>query len=349
VSGGASSGLRVLEAGPAVTVQDLGRRGYGHLGLAASGAIDRRALLLANHLVGGAPGMAALELGLTGGRFRVEGGDLRLALLGAAMPLTIDGVSAEAWRSHTVEAGQVVAIGPAREGIWGYLAVAGGIDVPLVLGSRSTHGRAGLGGLTGGRVRAGDLLPAGTEADLSGPELQLRGGLERDNGEAPVRLVAGPQAEYFDERAHGAFTGQAYMVGQAFDRMAMQLDGEPIAHRDGFNIVSDGIMPGSIQVPGRGLPIVMLADHQTTGGYPKIGTVIAVDLPRLAQRRLGSAVRFRFVTVDEADGARAEANARLRRQLERIAPVEKVTSLAAERLLGLNLIGGVIDAVEPLA
>jgi allophanate hydrolase subunit 2 len=215
-----------------------------------------------------------------------------------------------------------------------------------VLGSRSTHGRAAIGGYDGRALRAGDRLPVGTGGDPAGPGLQLAAALERDPPDAAIRLVAGPQDDFFDAAVLAAFTGQAYRVGQAFDRMAMQLDGEPIPHKEGFNIVSDGIMPGSVQVPGRGLPIVMLADHQTTGGYPKIGTVIAADLPVLAQRRPGSPVRFCFVTLDEADRARAEAAARLRRQLASIQPVAGAGSLAPERLLEINLIDGVVDAME---
>ena len=339
-----TGGLLCLEPGPTTTVQDNGRPGFAHQGLAASGAVDPRALRAANRLVGNGAEAAVLELALGGGSFRVLVESARVAVTGARVPLTIDGEPAALDRSHTLRRDQVLRVGPTSEGVWAYLAVAGGIATPPVLGSRSTHLRAGIGGMEGRRLRAGDLLPLPCETAPAGQELQLAAPFPTRDDRA-IRVVLGPQEDRFTEGARAAFAAQTFRVAAAFDRMAMRLEGDPLDHVDGYNIVSDAVIPGSVQVPGNGLPIVMLADHQTTGGYPKIATVISADLPVLAQRRPGSPVRFMAISVEAAVQARAAEAARLRQLLAGAVPVRGGGgALTAEHLLAANLVGGVVDA-----
>lgn len=334
--------LVVLAAGPAVTIQDHGRPGLAHLGLPASGPMDPLAQHLANALVGNAPGEAAIEIGPGGLVLRIEGGTMRIAIAGAEVPLAVDGTPARPWRSLTLPAGSTVAAGTARVGVWAYVAVAGGLALPASLGSRSTHVRAGIGGLVGRRLVAGDVLPlaggptapAGADLVLADPPLP--------SADEPIRVVLGPQAERVTEGSRSLFLETVWRVDPAIDRMAYRLEGPRLAHAGPVDIVSDAIVPGSVQIPGSGRPIVMMRDHQTTGGYPKLATVIGPDLRTLAQRQPGVTVRFAVIDLAEADRARADTAGVRAGALARIAPLDG--GLDARRLLRLNLIGGVIDA-----
>jgi 5-oxoprolinase (ATP-hydrolysing) subunit C len=332
-----SAALRVLAPGPLTTVQDGGRSGWLRFGVPPSGALDPRALAVANLLVGNRPDEGALEMTLVGGRFAAEGDRVRIAIAGADMPLAIDGVAASRERSHTLAPGAVLRIGAAKDGARAYLAVGGGFAAAPVFGSVATHVRSGIGGLEGRALRQGDTLPlAGTAP--TGPELRLAGDA------APVhprlRIVPGPQDEYFTKDALAALLDGEYTITAQSDRMGMRLAGKPLAHAKGFNIVSDAIAPGSIQVPGGGQPIILLADRQTTGGYPKIATVISADLPALGQMRPGDRVRFEAVGLDAAREARRALKAWLDALPARIAPVG---ALDSEMLLDANLISGVTD------
>ena len=227
----------------------------------------------------------------------------------------------------------------------GYLAVEGGFDVAPVLGSQSTYTRAGLGGFDGRPLRTGDLLPlhqaqAKERAESMLPELNLATP-ER------IRVVLGPQDDHFSERGKRTFLQSVYTVSPASDRMGMRLAGAALEHSDGFNIVSDGIAPGSIQVPGNGLPIVLLADRQTTGGYPKIATVIAADLPALGRLAPGARVAFAAVSVAEAEAAHRQLAACLAQLPRQIVAVRPQPALDETALLGANLVSGVVSAHDP--
>ncbi len=306
--------LHILEAGPMLTVQDLGRPGYLRFGVSGAGPMDRSSMRLANHLVGNEDTQAALEFASVGGAFTVET-DVRFAVCGGSVAITIDGTPRHGWESHRLYPGETLRIGAMRGAVWGYLAISGGIDTPCVLGSRSTHLRSGLGGLNGRRLAAGDQLPLGVSR--AGPLLALRHAVPRSPG--AIRVVPGPQAGHFDARTWAEFLEGPFRVTPDRDRMAQLLEGPQIRAFAGHDIVSDGTVSGSIQIPSSGRPIVLMAERQTTGGYPKIATVASFDLPRLAQIPSGSLIRFRVISQDHAEDlaiARSRHDAQLLADLD---------------------------------
>jgi biotin-dependent carboxylase-like uncharacterized protein len=330
-----SAALRAIAPGPLTTLQDGGRRGWLRFGLPPSGALDPLALALANLRAGNAPDEAALELTLGGASFAAEGGAVRVALAGAGMPLAIDGVRVSPERSHTLRAGAVLRLGAAKSGARAYLAVAGGFAAAAQFGSRATHLRAAIGGFAGRALAAGDLLP--TNREPSGPERALEAA---PPAHPTLRIVPGPQLDRFADDAIATLCGGPYRLTAQWDRMGCRLEGPALAHAGGFNIVSDAIAAGSIQVPGGGQPIVLLADRQTTGGYPKIATVISADLPAFAQKRPGDSVRFERVALADAVEARRAIKAWLDGLAAQVRPLG---ALDSEGLLAANLISGVTD------
>ncbi|HVA25981.1 MAG TPA: 5-oxoprolinase subunit PxpB [Chloroflexota bacterium] len=290
--------LEVLKPGLFTTVQDFGRCGYQASGVSVSGAMDPLALRLANALVGNEPGAAALEVTLLGPTLRILR-PVAVALHGAAAELRLNDAPASRGRALELKAGDELAIGRATVGARAYLAVAGGIDVPPVLGSRSTYTRGGFGGLQGRALQAGDVLAIGggtSTPGLSSPtELPLPEG-----NELTVRVVLGPQDDYFSDAIIADFLDAPFEISTDADRMGYRLAGHALEHQGPAEIVSDGIVLGSVQVPPHGNPIVMLADRPSVGGYPKIATVISADVRLLAQCRPGMRVRFHQVAVPEA-------------------------------------------------
>ncbi len=335
-----SARLHLIRLTGAASIQDGGRRGYLRFGLSASGPMDPLAHAAANVLVGNPPDAAALELGLAGGRLRIEGGAARLALAGAPSGLRLDGEPVAGHRSFILREGSELTVDRPREGVFATLAVSGGFTVRSVMGSRALHQRAALGGLDGRALREGDRLPL-TPSNHGEAEIGLDAiALER---ETPIRVVLGPQDDHFSQAGLATFLGQAFTVSNHADRMGYQLDGPEIAHGPtGFNIVSDATVAGSVQVPGSGRPIVLLADRQTTGGYPKIATVISADLRRIAQRRPGETVRFEAVDLATATRLAREQAARVAALHARVRPVES----EAERLMAANLAGAAVDALR---
>lgn len=332
--------LIVQSAGPATSLQDAGRFGWQRFGVGPAGAMDRLSLALANVLVGNQPGQAAMEFALAGGRLQVAGGSARVALAGAESALKIDGQRLAPLTSVTVRDGQTIELAAARAGIFFYLAVAGGFAIAPTLGSLSLHLRAGLGGLDGRPLRAGDRLPLAA-ADPSGPELVLPELPLTQEG--PIRVVLGPQDDHFTAAGIATLTSDEYVISEQSDRMGMRLTGPAIEHSArGFNIVSDGIPTGGMQVPGNGQPLILLADRQTTGGYPKIATVISWDLPRLAQSRPGTRLRFAVVERAEAVRIARTADAAFRALVAKVRPAG--LALDSSALLSVNLIDGVVDA-----
>lgn len=337
-----SASLHLTRLTGAASLQDGGRRGYLRFGLSASGPMDRLAHAAANRLVGNDPDAAAIELGLAGARLRVEGGAVRLALAGAPSLLRLDGEIIASHRSFVLREGSELVVERPREGVFATLAAGGGFAVPPVMGSRSLHQRAALGGLEGRPLREGDRLPLAPSPPGGAAEQALDPvPLER---EAPIRVVLGPQDDLFPEAGLAAFLSGDFTVSNRADRMGYQLDGPAIAHGPGgFNIVSDATVAGSVQVPGSGRPIVLLADRQTTGGYPKIATVISADLRRIAQRRPGETVRFVAVDLAAATRLARERGALLAGLAARLRPV---VAGAAERLMAANLAGEAVDALR---
>lgn len=337
--------LKALEPGPLVTVQDRGRPGWQRIGVTPAGAIDPISFAVANALVGNPAGAAALEFTLIGGLFTAEGGPMRVAVVGPAFPASLDGSALNPLTSVTILPGQKLRIGSASAGAQGgargYLAVLGGINTPPVLGSRSTHVRSAIGGMEGRALRAGDLLPVG-EAQIEGPELKLDAS-DLPDPPSRLRVVLGPQDDYFTTAGIETFLGSDFIVSTDADRMGYRLTGPVVEHRDGFNIVSDGVGVGSIQVPGNGQPIVLLADRQSTGGYPKIAGVISSDLPFLAQKRPGEIVRFEAIEINAAQ-ALARERATWMALLPGLVKPALVLSPSAEALLAVNLIDGVVAA-----
>jgi 5-oxoprolinase (ATP-hydrolysing) subunit C len=291
--------LFIHQAGPMMSVQDRGRSGLSQMGVSASGPMDAVAMQVANRLVGNAQDDALLEFAHVGGQFEVDAPVL-FAVTGGAVSVTVDGSRMECWASHTLLPGQVLRIGALTNAVWGYLALSGGVRTTPLLGARSTHLRSAIGGLEGRRLTQGDVLPLGITCDtaLSSPQKVLRMPLRHSTG--PIRVIKGPQAGHFDETAWQQFLCRPFIISGNRDRMAQMLDGEKIV-AGGHDIVSDGTVMGSVQVPASGRPIVLMAERQTTGGYPKIATVASVDLPRLAQATTGSQIRFRLVTQHQAE------------------------------------------------
>ncbi len=325
--------LRVLAAGPGLSLQDAGRPGYLRYGVSESGPMDWAAHELANRLAGNAPGAAALEIGPGGARFEAQTA-LALAVSGPGFEVIVDNERYAAPVAGALTAGQQIEVRPGRAGMWAYLALAGGIDAPKVLGSGAHHARAGLGH----RVVEGDVLQPHDQPAVS-PGLAQYADPFAALPASPLGVVSGPQDHMFSDTMKARLTEAEWRVSARADRMGYRLEGPKLAAERGSDIVSEGIVMGSIQVPGDGQPIVLMADRQPTGGYAKIGVVCRADVRRLAQTRPGVAVSFAWIEVEEAV-------ARLRRVREAVnAPVRPVGEApSAERLLRANLISGVTGA-----
>jgi antagonist of KipI len=290
--------IRVLDPGPQTTVQDLGRTGQLRYGIPPSGPVDVRSFVMANRLVGNLDGAAALECTLMGPRLVVEIA-CAIAVTGADAPVTVNGEAAEPWATLALVPGDAVRVAAARAGVRIYVAFSGGLDVPVVLGSRATYLRGRLGGLEGRALKRDDVLRL-RPAALPAPCRAAPGERPGFETEPEIRVVLGPQADRFTAAGVTAFLGGAYEMLPQSDRMGARLRGPRIAHARGHDIISDGIALGSIQVPGDGQPIVLLVDRQSTGGYTKIATVGSFDIGRLGQVKPGQHVRFRAVDVAEA-------------------------------------------------
>lgn len=336
--------IEVVDGGLGTTLQDAGRPGFRRYGVALSGALDPLWLACANALAGNPSGAAALELRLTGPRLRVAAGRVRFALAGSADVAVSRRLTFAPWQSVTLEEGDELKIGAVRGGI-AYLAIAGGIDAPPLLGSRATHLRAGLGGVEGRALAAGDHLPVGAD-EPDGSERRQSAFAHEDG---PIRLLSGPQDDHFTPAARRTLAEEEFIVSHDADRMGLRLDGPPLTHDDRFGdeIISDGVAPGALQVPPDGRPILLLADCQTVGGYPKIATAIGADLPRLAHALPGDRLRFACVSREQAVAARRAQQARLAAWIEGIAPCAPAGGLDEAALYSANLISGALYSEEP--
>ena len=325
-----SPALRVLACGPGTSVQDAGRAGLRRYGVALAGAADRLSHALANGLAGNPAGAAALEFAVAGARLVVEGGPVRLAATGAA--LLVDGRAVPPAAATDADPGAEVRLS-APERRHAYLAVSGGIATPPEMGSRALHIRSGLGGRP---IAPGDVLPGASPPPVAPPRLADT----LPETEGPIRVVRGPQDDLFADGAWEAFIAAEWHVHPRSDRMGIRLAGPALAHRAGADIVSDAVLPGAVQVPGEGRPIVLMRDCQTTGGYPKIACAIEADLDRIAQSVPGAVLRFAEISAAQGLAATQAYRALLRSLPSRLAPA----GLAPERLHDLNLIDGVHDA-----
>jgi 5-oxoprolinase (ATP-hydrolysing) subunit C len=329
-----SARLLVRAAGPGVTVQDAGRFGLARYGVTPAGPMDAAAFRTAARAVGAA---AAIEVSLGGATLEAEGATLAVAIAGGVFDIRLDDEKLPSACLLALHPGARLAIRAGAAGAWCYAAVGARIDIPATLGSLATHPRSGLGPKP---LTEGDVLPL---ADLlvapDGTRAFDAPWLARDDG--PIRVMLGPQDDYFPPIVIDAFLSSDWRVGARSDRMAYSLEGPRLTHSRGHDIVSDGAAMGAVQVPGSGAPFVLMADRQPTGGYPKIATVIGADLGRLAQLRPGEALRFRKVGWEEAVAARAALK-------NKLAAETIFSSLAAEisseTLFAENLIGGVVSA-----
>ena len=291
--------LEILEPGFQTTIQDLGRFGYQRLGIPTAGAMDPFALKAANALVGNASNSAGLEITLLGPKLRFTEG-CAIAITGGDLGPRLDGREIEGWKRQLVRPGTVLDFAGRRSGARAYLAVAGGITVDEWLGSRSTYLMASVGGLDGRVLRAGDQLPIGRSIlSLARPSVAPNR-RPRYSAEPAVRVILGPHADRFTEEGIRSFLSGSYEISNASNRMGYRLEGPRINHTRGPDLISCGIPLGGIQVPGNGQPIILMADHQTTGGYTMIATVIQADIPLVAQCLPGERLRFQAVSLEEA-------------------------------------------------
>ena len=295
----------VVKGGWLTTVQDLGRYGYQQYGVPIAGAMDRFSAIVANRLVGNSDYAALLELTLKGPELQFEE-DSVIAVTGADLSPTINGSSVPLWESIAIQRGSRLSFGTKRAGSRAYLAIAGGIDVPSILGSRSTHCASETGGFQGRPLKPGDILSGGSSGKsvdrLIGKRLPDRL-LPRYEQSIPLRIVPGPQQDFFLKQSLAALTEATYTVSPQSDRMGYRLSGPNIIHKSSMPFISDGTAMGALQVPSDGQPILLMADRQTTGGYPKIAVVISTDLPLAAQLAPGDSITFALCTVAEAQTA----------------------------------------------
>ena len=331
--------LRVVSCGPLVSYQDGGRFGMMRFGVPASGPMDRLAHATAHAALGCPPGGTAIEVSMGGLQLVCESGEVTLCIAGGEFQVMHAGARAHAWAVRTLRADEQLSIRPGRWGSWAYLAFAGDLECASWARSTSTHLPSGLGG---GAISPGSLLRVCNakvlherEGPLPIPSFARASQL--------VRVVLGPQTQCFDVEASAAFLQEPFTVTSASDRMGMRLHGPTLALGDALSIPSEPIVRGSVQVAGDGVASILLADHQTTGGYPKIATLLSADVDGVAQLRPRDSLRFQAVRPDEAVQL-VRAHATLRRRF--LQEVARPAGLLADRLMRENLISGMVSSAE---
>lgn len=286
--------FKVLSAGLQTTVQDLGRYGFQRYGISPSGAMDTYSMKIANLLVGNPLGEAVLEIAQNGPSLEALS-DFSMAICGGNLSTMVDGMDVPMWKCLKIKQGQVLSFGRCVEGSWAYISVAGGIDVPLVLGSKSTFVNGKFGGYLGRALKKGDIL--GGNPVTRKNRFVHRDLVPKFKKNLSVKVVLGPHLEKFTPEAIRTFLTEQYTITPQSNRMGYQLTGLKIEHQGGADIISDPIPFGGIQIPASGQPIILMAERQTTGGYARIGTILSADIPKLAQAPPGS--RVRFFAVDQ--------------------------------------------------
>jgi 5-oxoprolinase (ATP-hydrolysing) subunit C len=334
------SKLVISAIGPASSVQDGGRHGAQRYGLTPCGAMDRLALAAANTLVGNPPFAAAIEIGPFGAAFTARAGAVRLALVGASRNADVAGRAVASDTSVTLADGETLTLGFARGGSFSYLAIEGAIAGEPMFGSLSVNARAGLGSPYPRPLQAGDELQTKAASGATERRIDLPAALA-----GPIRVVMGPQDDEFGDAAKQLFLDSEWKISATSDRMGYRLEGPALKHLHGHNIVSDGTVDGSIQVPGNGAPIVLMPDRGTTGGYPKIATVITADLGHFAQTPAGTGFRFRAVSMAEAQDEFRKFAGLLRTLPDRLRGIENF-DLNIEALQDANVAGHAVSAVD---
>jgi len=315
-------GIIIKRGGSLTTVQDLGRIGYQNQGFAVSGAMDRRAFKLANMLLDNEDNAAMLEVTLVGPKFTFTEANC-FVVTGADLKAKFNGKKMQVNQVYMAAAGDVVEfpVGFPTEGARCYIAFAGGLDVPLFMGSRSTYLKGSMGGFQGRALKTGDeigflapkqILPHMGSRFVPQKFSEVYGGKD-----VTIRVILGPQDDAFTEAGLHTFLNDEYTASPYMDRMGARMDGPEIEHKGRADLVSDGIAFGAIQVPQNGKPIILMADRQSTGGYTKIANVISVDLPKVAQRLTGDKIHFQAVSVEEAQELLKAARVELLRIAER--------------------------------
>lgn len=330
--------LTVVSAGPITSVQDTGRVGAQRYGLPPSGAMDRMAMAIANALVGNAPALPVIEIGPLPAAFRIDGAPVQIAIAGAHREIKVDHRKIELNESVHVGDGETISVGFARGGIFSYIGLAGGIAGEPVFGSFSVTAGTGIGSPIPRALQAGDTI----ELNGSSGRPDYRIDVAAQPAGA-IRVVAGPQADEFADELERFFASE-WQVSPASNRMGYRLKGPSITHAKGHNIVSDGTVNGSIQIPGDGQPIVLMPDRGTTGGYPKIGTVITPDLAILAQMQAGTAFRFTEVSIDDAQSIARDYFRSIDTLPDRL--LAPTSGASINTLLDANLAGVAISALD---
>lgn len=292
--------IEIITPGILTTVQDFGRVGVMKNGFTQNGAMDRYSMTVANRLCGNCDSAPVLEMTVLGVTARFTQ-DTVICVSGADFGAKINDKPIKRNKAYKINKGDILSMGAAKSGMRAYLAVAGGIVGEYVFGSASTNLKFAFGGHFGKKLQSGDVLSIGTGAFPLGEIDKWEIPESEYSKDAQLRVVLGPQNEMFTDEDIRLFLSQEYEVNAQSDRMGIRLSGEPLKSKNGMDIISDGIVFGSVQVPNSGEPIILMADHQTTGGYAKIATVISVDLPRASQLSAGNTVRFKSVTVEEAE------------------------------------------------
>lgn len=344
--------LKILSPGMLSSVQDFGRSGYSGDGVPRSGAADPVAMRIANALVGNEQACPVIEFRYMGPKVTVTGGSMRLGLGSQAGGTVMRAATQETetvkpWQSITLYENDILSILPLQGEASGYLSIEGGMDIAPVLGSAATYARAGLGGVDGQPLRADQEIALKKQAAAVQPERIVSTPFEREAGR--FRVILGPQDDYFAPEVLNSFCDQPYRVSKDADRMGIRLEGTSLTHlaEKGSDIISDGLLPGSIQVPGNGQPIILFADCQTLGGYPKIATVISADYHRLGQVLPGDDIVFQVVSLEQAQDLRRDLEKQVLRSIRSIKDFYGEGAIDLKALYDENLIGGAVDALNP--
>jgi biotin-dependent carboxylase-like uncharacterized protein len=312
--------FKVINPGLFTTIQDMGRFGYESQGVPTAGAMDEFSFRVANILAGNDESAPALEITVMGPTLEVME-DVTVAVAGAEMPPLVNGSPRACWSSFPVRKGDVLSFGAIKSGCRAYLAVSGGFQADVIMGSASTYIRGGIGGVRGRRIEKGDILSSKDAGSISIFRKVLDEFIPSYSDEAEIRVIPGPQGDHFTEEALKLFFSSTYTITKDSDRMGYRLEGPEIRAIEKHDIITDGLLPGAVQIPGNGKPIIMMKDAQTTGGYTKIATVISADLALLAQLKPGDRLRFKAVDISEAHRILMESEHKIKKIRETLKPL----------------------------
>lgn len=294
-------GIIIKKSGLFTTIQDLGRIGYQSYGFSVCGVMDKKSAIIANMLVDNDINEAVLEITINGPIIKFAESNI-ISITGSDFNAKINNVSAPLYQAILINKGDILSFGYGKNGSRAYVSFSGGLKIPKVMGSKSTDVRCKIGGFKGRVLKADDYISFENPTDYISNFLSKKIYIPKNNiqQEVTLRVILGPQDNYFTEDGINTFFSNSYTISNEFDRMGCKLDGPFIKHKNEADIISDGIALGSIQIPSHGKPIIMLSDRQTTGGYTKIGTIISIDIHKLVQRKVGDKVNFKSISIEEA-------------------------------------------------